>query len=317
MLKEVLYIHDLDFNSKGWDFNSLKGGFIMKKKIAVLLVAAMTMAMAAPAFAHQVIVVDPSKVVEEAVEEAVVEETAEEAAVEETAEEAVVEETAEEAVVEETTEEAVVEETTEEAVVEETAVEPIVTSPNKEKDREVVAEDGTTLTYSKVKEPKTIFNTAPSAEHPFTDVSGEAEKYAEAAYSLGMTIGMVRGTQFVPDGTLTMEDAITWLYRLFDGEGKNGIILTNISEANGYAQKPLTWAVGLGLVGSTVEPKKEITVNEFNAILAKLGYNTGLIGTDATMTRIDGLKQVLNCGVASSLTPVSTADYLRDAIEAI
>lgn len=290
----------------------------MKKKIAVLLVAAMTMALAVPAFAHQVVVVDPSKeVVEETAEETV---ATEEAAAEETTEAVVVEKTAttEEAVVEETaTEEAVTEETTTEAteeVVEETKVEPIVTSPNKEKDREVVLEDGTAVTYSKVKEPKTIFNTAPSAEHPFSDVTGEDEKYAEAAYSLGMTIGMVRGTQFVPDGTLTTEDAITWLYRLLDGESKNGIILTNISEANGYAQKPLTWAVGLGLVESTVEPKKEITVNELNAILAKLGYNTGLVGTDATMTRIDGLKQVLNCGVASSLTPISTADYLRGAI---
>lgn len=280
----------------------------MKKKIAVLLVAAMTMALAVPAFAHQVVVVDPSKeVVEETAKET---EATEEAAAEETTEAVVVEETA-------TTEEAVVEETATEAteeVVEETKVEPIVTSPNKEKDREVVLEDGTAVTYSKVKEPKTIFNTAPSAEHPFSDVTGEDEKYAEAAYSLGMTIGMVRGTQFVPDGTLTTEDAITWLYRLLDGESKNGIILTNISEANGYAQKPLTWAVGLGLVESTVEPKKEITVNELNAILAKLGYNTGLVGTDATMTRIDGLKQVLNCGVASSLTPISTADYLRGAI---
>lgn len=280
----------------------------MKKKIAVLLVAAMTMALAVPAFAHQVVVVDPSKeVVEETAKET---EATEEAATEETTEAVVVEETA-------TTEEAVTDETTTEAteeVVEETKVEPIVTSPNKEKDREVVLEDGTAVTYSKVKEPKTIFNTAPSAEHPFSDVTGEDEKYAEAAYSLGMTIGMVRGTQFVPDGTLTTEDAITWLYRLLDGESKNGIILTNISEANGYAQKPLTWAVGLGLVESTVEPKKEITVNELNAILAKLGYNTGLVGTDATMTRIDGLKQVLNCGVASSLTPISTADYLRGAI---
>ena len=270
----------------------------MKKKIAVLLVAAMTMALAVPAFAHQVVVVDPSK--------EVVEETAKET---EATEEAAAEETTEAVVVEETTTEAT------EEVVEETKVEPIVTSPNKEKDREVVLEDGTAVTYSKVKEPKTIFNTAPSAEHPFSDVTGEDEKYAEAAYSLGMTIGMVRGTQFVPDGTLTTEDAITWLYRLLDGESKNGIILTNISEANGYAQKPLTWAVGLGLVESTVEPKKEITVNELNAILAKLGYNTGLVGTDATMTRIDGLKQVLNCGVASSLTPISTADYLRGAIE--
>ena len=277
----------------------------MKKKIAVLLVAAMTMALAVPAFAHQVVVVDPSKeVVEETAKET---EATEEAAAEETTEAVVVEETA-------TTEEAVTEETTTEAteeVVEETKVEPIVTSPNKEKDREVVLEDGTAVTYSKVKEPKTIFNTAPSAEHPFSDVTGEDEKYAEAAYSLGMTIGMVRGTQFVPDGTLTTEDAITWLYRLLDGESKNGIILTNISEANGYAQKPLTWAVGLGLVESTVEPKKEITVNELNAILAKLGYNTGLVGTDATMTRIDGLKQVLNCGVASSLTPISTAKIGR------
>ena len=42
----------------------------MKKKIAVLLVAAMTMALAVPAFAHQVVVVDPSKeVVEETAKE--------------------------------------------------------------------------------------------------------------------------------------------------------------------------------------------------------------------------------------------------------
>lgn len=33
----------------------------MKKKLAVILAAVMTMSMAVPAFAHQVIVVDPSK----------------------------------------------------------------------------------------------------------------------------------------------------------------------------------------------------------------------------------------------------------------
>ena len=54
----------------------------MKKKIAVLLVAAMTMALAVPAFAHQVVVVDPSKeVVEETAKET---EATEEAAAEET-----------------------------------------------------------------------------------------------------------------------------------------------------------------------------------------------------------------------------------------
>lgn len=39
----------------------------MKKKLAILLTAVMTMAVAVPAFAHQVVVVDPSK--EAAVEE--------------------------------------------------------------------------------------------------------------------------------------------------------------------------------------------------------------------------------------------------------
>lgn len=270
----------------------------MKKKIAVLLVAAMTMALAVPAFAHQVVVVDPSK--EAAVEEKAAEETTE-AVVEEKATEAtteaVVEETATEAA--EATEATEATEETTEAVVEETKVEPIVTSPNKEKDREVVLEDGTAVTYSKVKEPKTLYNTAPSAEHPFTDVTGANEDYARAAYALGITVGMVRGTQFVPDGTLSMEDAITWLYRLQGGEGKDGIILSKISEANGYAQKPLTWAVGLGLVDGSVEPKAEITVKQLNDMLAKLGYGTNLVGTDATMTRIDGLKTILDSMVGS------------------
>ncbi len=274
----------------------------MKKKIAVLLVAAMTMALAVPAFAHQVVVVDPSK--EAAVEEKAAEETTE-AVVEEKATEAtteaVVEETATEAAeaTEATTEATEATEETTEAVVEETKVEPIVTSPNKEKDREVVLEDGTAVTYSKVKEPKTLYNTAPSAEHPFTDVTGANEDYARAAYALGITIGMVRGTQFVPDGTLSMEDAITWLYRLQGGEGKDGIILAKISEANGYAQKPLTWAVGLGLVDGSVEPKAAITVKQLNDMLAKLGYGTNLVGTDGTMTRIEGLKTILDSMVGS------------------
>ncbi len=267
----------------------------MKKKIAVLLVAAMTMSLAIPAFAHQVIVVDPSKEVVEEKTEAVAEEVEATEATEATEEVEVTEETEAVAEVVEATE---ITEATEE-VVEETKNEPIVTSPNKEKDREVVLEDGKAVTYSKVKEPKTIYNTAPSAEHPFTDVTGANEDYARAAYALGMTSGMVRGTQFVPEGTLTMEDAITWLYRLQGGEGKDGIILSKISEANGYAQKPLTWAVGCGLVDGSVEPKAEITVKQLNDMLAKLGYGTNLVGTDGTMTRIEGLKTVLDSIVGS------------------
>ena len=228
----------------------------MKKKIAIVLAAAMTMALAVPAFAHshQVVVNKPAAEEEVAEEEEEVVETAAET------EEVVVEETTED-VVEEVTEEEVTEE---EVVEEETAVEPIVTSPNKIKDREVVLEDGTAVTYSKVKEPKTIYN-----------------------------------TEFVPDTTLTMEDAITWLYRLQGGVGKDGIILAKISEANGYAQKPLTWAVGLGLVDGAVEPKAEITVKQLNDMIDKLGYKTNLVGTDATMTRAEGLKTILDSLVGS------------------
>ena len=272
----------------------------MKKKIAIVLAAAMTMALAVPAFAHshQVVVNKPAAEEEVAEEEEEVVETAaetEDVVAEETTEDVVAEETTED-VVEEVTEEEVTEE---EVVEEETAVEPIVTSPNKIKDREVVLEDGTAVTYSKVKEPKTIYNTAPSSDHPFTDVTGEEEEYARAAYALGMTIGMVRGTEFVPDTTLTMEDAITWLYRLQGGVGKDGIILAKISEANGYAQKPLTWAVGLGLVDGAVEPKAEITVKQLNDMIDKLGYTTNLVGTDATMTRAEGLKTILDSLVGS------------------
>ena len=274
----------------------------MKKKIAIVLAAAMTMALAVPAFAHshQVVVNKPAAEEEVAEEEEEVVETAAET------EEVVVEETTEEVVAEETTEDVAEEVTEEEVVEEETAVEPIVTSPNKIKDREVVLEDGTAVTYSKVKEPKTIYNTAPSSDHPFTDVTGEEEEYARAAYALGMTIGMVRGTEFVPDTTLTMEDAITWLYRLQGGVGKDGIILAKISEANGYAQKPLTWAVGLGLVDGAVEPKAEITVKQLNDMIDKLGYTTNLVGTDATMTRAEGLKTILD-SLVGSLDQINTS----------
>ena len=294
----------------------------MKKKIAIVLAAAMTMALAVPAFAHshQVVVNKPAAEEEVAEEEEEVGETAaetEDVVVEETTEDVVAEETTED-VVEEVTEEEVTEEevTEEEVVEEETAVEPIVTSPNKIKDREVVLEDGTAVTYSKVKEPKTIYNTAPSSDHPFTDVTGEEEEYARAAYALGMTIGMVRGTEFVPDTTLTMEDAITWLYRLQGGVGKDGIILAKISEANGYAQKPLTWAVGLGLVDGAVEPKAEITVKQLNDMIDKLGYTTNLVGTDATMTRAEGLKTILD-SLVGSLDQINTSRTYTGRVYAI
>ena len=263
----------------------------MKKKLAVILAAVMTMSMSVPAFAHQVIVVDPSKEAVAETKEAAEEEktAAEETATEE--EKTTTEETvAEEEKTDDATE-AVVEEVKEE---EKKANEPIVTSPNKEKDRSVVKEEGTSTTYSKVKEPKTIYNTAPSADHPFIDVTGANEDYVKAAYGLGMTWGMTKDAIFSPDTTLTMEDAITWLYRLEGAEGKNGIIIAKMSEANGYAQKPLTWAAGLGLVDGSVEPKSEITVAQLNSMIDKLGFKTNIVGTENTMTRMDGLKTILD-----------------------
>lgn len=262
----------------------------MKKKLAILLTAVMTMSMAVPVFAHQVIVVDPSKeVTEETVEETEEVETTETTEETETTEAVV--ETEEVG----TTEETETAEATEEEVVEETKTEPIVTSPNKEKDRVVVSEEGTSTTYSKAKEPKTIYNTAPSAEHPFTDLTGANEDYGRAAYALGMTWGVTKNGIFNPDSTLTIEDAVTFLYRLKGAEGKNGIILSKISEANGYAQKPLTWAVGLGLCDGSVEPKAEITVAQLISMIDKLGYTVdGVVGTENTITRIDGLKLILD-----------------------
>ncbi len=59
----------------------------MKKKLAILLTAVMTMAVAVPAFAHQVVVVDPSK--EAAVEETEKKEETVEVKEEEKAEETV------------------------------------------------------------------------------------------------------------------------------------------------------------------------------------------------------------------------------------
>ena len=69
----------------------------MNKKLAVILAAVMTMSMAVPAFAHQVIVVDPSKEAVAETKEAAEEEktAAEETATEEektTTEETVAEE---------------------------------------------------------------------------------------------------------------------------------------------------------------------------------------------------------------------------------
>ena len=67
-----------------------------------------------------------------------------------------------------------------------------------------------------------------------------------------------------------------------------------MSEANGYAQKPLTWAAGLGLVDGSVEPKSEITVAQLNSMIDKLGFKTNIVGTENTMTRMDGLKTILD-----------------------
>ncbi|GFI62268.1 hypothetical protein IMSAG049_01444 [Clostridiales bacterium] len=278
----------------------------MKKKIAVLLVAAMSTAMAVPAFAyhpHKVIVNVPGD--KAAVEEVVEEEKTE--AVEATEEVEVVTEA--EVVAAEAEAPAEAEEVVTEAPAEEAkpAVEPIIViSPNKETDRSVVATEGTSTTYGRTKEVKTIYNTAPSAQHPFSDLNGANEDYGRAAYALGMTAGMVTGSEFGPDSILTVEEAATWIYRLKGGEAKNGNIIAKISEAEGYAQKPLSWAAGLGLVEKSVEPKAEITVNQLKTMIDKLGCTTTVVGTDNTMSRIDGLKLILD-SIYGDLSRVNTA----------
>ena len=104
---------------------------------------------------------------------------------------------------------------------------------------------------------------------------------------------MVRNGQ--GSGSKNLPDAVTFLYRLKGGEGKDGIIIAKISEANGYAQKPLTWAAGLGLCEGSVEPKAEITVGQLVSMIDKLGYTAeGVVSTDNTITRIDGLKLILD-----------------------
>ncbi len=226
----------------------------MKRKIALLVAAIMTMSMAVPVFAHDVVIKGPTEKTEET--------TKEEAAAQET------------------------------TVEEKTKVEPVVTRPTNT--RTGAGEESNSQTFKEPREPKTIFNTAPSAEHPFSDVTGANDKYIKAAYALGMTWGVSRGTMFDPEGTLSLEDAVTFLYRLEGAEGKNGIILAKISEANGYAQKPLTWAAGLGLIDRAAEPKSAVTVSQLKDMIEKLGYETNIVGTDNTMTRMSGLITILD-----------------------
>lgn len=70
-------------------------------------------------------------------------------------------------------------------------------------------------------------------------------------------MGSYKKRSIYPDANLTVEDAVTFLYRLKGGEGKDGIIIAKMSEANGYAQKPLTWAAGLGLCEGSVDLKQK------------------------------------------------------------
>lgn len=173
----------------------------------------------------------------------------------------------------------------------------VTTSPNKESDRVAVSEDGKTITFQREKETKNIFNTAPSKTSPFKDVVGEDAEYVGAAYALGITSGMYGSTVFVGDSELTVEEVVTWLYRLEDGEDKNGRVIAKISEAYGYAQKPLAWAAGLGLIDYGISPKAKVTVSDVKEMVDKLGYKSNIVGSDDVVTRIRGLKIILDAVV--------------------
>lgn len=170
----------------------------------------------------------------------------------------------------------------------------VTTYPNAEPTRTVITEADSSITFKEPKVPKTIFNTSPTSEHSFKDMVGEDEKYTKVAYALGITYGMERSSVFVPDAKLSTEDAVTWLYRLVGGEGKNGIILPFMSKANGYAQKPLTWAAGINLVEKTVDPKAEISSSELKDMIEKLGYECNIVTSENSITRIRGIKVVLD-----------------------
>ena len=170
----------------------------------------------------------------------------------------------------------------------------VTTYPTAEPTRTVITEADSSVTFREPKVPKTIFNTAPSSDHSFEDMVGEDKKYTSIAYGLGITYGMDVETVFAPESKLTYEDAVTWLYRLEDGVGKNGIILPFMSRANGYAQKPLTWAAGLNLVEKTVDPKAEVSSAEVRDMLEKLGYECNIVASENGITRIRGIRIILD-----------------------
>ena len=202
---------------------------------------------------------------------------------------------------EETVEKADVETTMAEAVEEKEDTEEkvhITYSPNKITYRLAVGNTNNVKVFTRVKERgQNVLDYAPDGDGYFVDLKGENAEYADAAYRLGTAWGIAKDGIFGPDETLTVEDTVSWLYRLAAERDKNGIVIPRAKEANGYAFKPLMWAVGMGLVDRDVDGKAPVTIEQLNFMLHKLGYESAEAGKDETITRIEGLKIILDSEV--------------------
>lgn len=151
----------------------------------------------------------------------------------------------------------------------------------------------------------------------------KAEKGAELSDMLNkeMHVAFIDGrtdTEFVPEGSLTRAELMTMLARVtkgYDPQASYTSSFTDVADDAWYA-----YVIGFmadkgvveGYEDGSFKPDKAISVTEFKAVSARLGYICGLDDSAEPITRAEAVKQL--CGVLGRMPTNETLNGITGVI---
>lgn len=151
----------------------------------------------------------------------------------------------------------------------------------------------------------------------------KAEKGAELSDMLNkeMHVAFIDGrtdTEFVPEGSLTRAELMTMLARVtkgYDPQASYTSSFTDVADDAWYADV-IGFMADKGVVegyeDGSFKPDKAISVTEFKAVSARLGYICGLDDSAEPITRAEAVKQL--CGVLGRMPTNETLNGITGVI---
>ncbi|MPN03293.1 hypothetical protein SDC9_150520 [bioreactor metagenome] len=148
-----------------------------------------------------------------------------------------------------------------------------------------------------------------SAEHNFTDVSKDDYDIVNIAYKNGDVVG-ITDTTLGANENITLQDFCLILWNMADCPSTVGKAAYNAFDADKYAVAAVKWAVSEGIISSTADPHKALTVADVKAMLYNAGYDaSSIVGSDTEVTKIRALRMIIMATKRDTIMLMADLDH--------